>query len=93
MRDANKTEVLLYSIQVHQHFRARYGKGTTLTMEEWSCIQQWRERGIQLECVFRGIDLAFSVNVGKVSSVLDCANAVREVCDLQRTQHTWHHQV
>jgi hypothetical protein len=79
MRDARKTEALLYTVKIHDYFRTKYGKSTTLGIDEWLCIQEWRKQGLEIECVFKGIDLAFSTNAGTVSSVLHCANAVGEV--------------
>ncbi len=51
-----------------------------MTIDDWSCIQLWREMGIPEQCVLRGIDRAFEKNTGDVTSLLHCAWAVKEVC-------------
>lgn len=79
MTNSRTNEGLLYAIGVFEYFRARCGKSSCFTVDEWTCIQQWREAGLPLDRVLKGIDLAFSVNRGEVGSLLQCANAVREV--------------
>jgi hypothetical protein len=82
MREASKTEALLYAIQILKYFQARSGKPGTMTLDEWSCIQQWREECLDIEAILRGIDLAFIESAGDVSSLLHCAKAVKEAAKL-----------
>jgi hypothetical protein len=70
----------LYTARIHKHFRLRCGKSAVLTIDDWKCIQQWREAGLPLECVIVGIDRAFEQNAAPVTSLLHCVWSVREVC-------------
>ena len=79
MQESRRSDGLLYAIHISNYFQAKCGRHLSLTLDEWSCIQQWREQGLDVECVIRGIDLAFSMGAGQVLSLLHCASAVREV--------------
>ena len=78
MQESRKSEALRYAVQISNYFQIRKGERASLTLDEWSCVQRWREQGLNIECVFRGIDLAFSTGAGDVVSLLHCAKAVRQ---------------
>lgn len=82
MQESTKSEALLYAIQISDYFQAKCGSRASLTLDEWSCIQRWREEGLGIECVLRGIDIAFSIGAGKVLSILHCTTAVKEAAKL-----------
>jgi hypothetical protein len=69
----------LYTAQISKYFWTRAGRLPVLTIDDWTCIRQWREQGIPLEYVFNGIDRAFAINEGIVTSLASCAPAVLEV--------------
>jgi hypothetical protein len=70
---------LLYTARIHKHFRLRCGRSAVLTMDEWLCIQEWREAELPVECVLAGIDQAFEQNAIEISSLLHCVWTVQQV--------------
>jgi hypothetical protein len=83
LRDIQLGDARLYTAQIHKYFSARSGKPPVLTIGDWTCIRKWQEEGIPLECVFNGIDRAFSMDSGEVTSLRHCAGAVLEVWRLK----------
>jgi hypothetical protein len=75
MKEASQSEALLYTVQVFKYFQTRCGKTGTLTMDDWSCIQQWREQGLEVDSIRRGIDRACMENGGTIRSLADCAKS------------------
>jgi hypothetical protein len=73
-----KISVRLFTAQIHKYFSTRSGRPPVLTIDDWTCIRKWREEGIPLEYVLNGIDRAFSMNSGEVTSLSDCAAAVHQ---------------
>ncbi len=78
MQQSRNNAALLYAINISNYFQARSGSHEALTLDEWSCIQKWREDGISLDRVFRAIDLALSAQPDRVPSLLHCRAAVLE---------------
>jgi hypothetical protein len=79
MHDTEISRARLYTAQIHKYFSVRSGKPPVLTVDDWTCIRKWREEGIPLESVFNGIDRAFFMDAGAVTSLRHCAWAVLEV--------------
>lgn len=48
-----------YFTEIEEHFQRRRGSILLLSTLDWALIDTWREAGIPLEAVLRGIDLAF----------------------------------
>ena len=48
-----------YFSEVEEHFQRRRGTLLLLSTLDWALIETWREAGIPLEAVLRGIDAAF----------------------------------
>jgi len=48
-----------YFTEVEEHFQRRRGSILLLSTLDWALIETWREAGIPLEAVLRGIDTAF----------------------------------
>ena len=48
-----------YFTEIEEHFQRRRGSLLLLSTLDWSLIETWREAGIPLEAVLRGIDAAF----------------------------------
>ena len=48
-----------YFTEVEQHFQRRRGAGLLLSTVDWALIEAWKEAGIPLEAVLRGIDDTF----------------------------------
>jgi len=48
-----------YFTEIEEHFQRRRGSILLLSTLDWALIETWREAGIPLEAVLRGIDFAF----------------------------------
>ena len=48
-----------YFTEIEEHFQRRRGSLLLLSTLDWTLIETWREAGIPLEAVLRGIDAAF----------------------------------
>ena len=48
-----------YFTEIEEHFQRRRGTLLLLSTLDWALIETWRESGIPLEAVLRGIDAAF----------------------------------
>jgi hypothetical protein len=48
-----------YFTEIEEHFQRRWGGILRLTTLDWVLIENWKEAGIPLEAVLRGIDVTF----------------------------------
>lgn len=75
-----------YFTAIEDHFRATRGTPTfILSPLDWALIETWRDAGIPLKIVLRGIDLAFQrwrlpgrARTSMVNSLAYCTNAIAE---------------
>jgi len=74
-----------YFTEVEEHFRqARGGALFLLAPRDWALLERWKNSGIPLEAVLRGIDVTFDgwkrrgkhANVQRINSLAYCAPAV-----------------
>ena len=72
-----------YFTEVEEHFQKARGTGLFLMSPlDWALVETWKNAGVPLEAVLRGIDVAFEKWRGKknklqlVNSVAYCAQAV-----------------
>jgi hypothetical protein len=73
-----------YFTEIEEHFQRRRGSLLLLSTLDWALIETWREAGIPLEAVLRGIDSAFDKydarkskgNHRRVNGLAYCAQAV-----------------
>ena len=71
-----------YFTEIEEHFQRRRGTALLLSTLDWALIESWKDAGIPLEAVLRGIDAAFDKYDGrpskaqKISSLAYCAQAV-----------------
>jgi hypothetical protein len=70
-----------YFTEIEQHFQQRRGGILLLSTLDWALIETWKEAGIPLEAVLRGIDAAFEryekrPSQRKVNSLAYCAQEV-----------------
>ncbi|MGA8648827.1 MAG: hypothetical protein WB628_18430 [Candidatus Sulfotelmatobacter sp.] len=72
-----------YFSEVEEHFLQRRGSPLIGSTLDWAQIEVWKNAGIPLEAVLRGIDIAFdkyeqrkSKRHEKINSILWCAQAV-----------------
>jgi hypothetical protein len=83
-----------YFTEIETRFQQRRGSILMLSTLDWALIETWREAGVPLEAVLRGIDSAFdkhdaqrlrSARRGrKVNGLAWCAQAVLEAVELSR---------
>jgi hypothetical protein len=81
-----------YFTEIEEHFQRRRGSLLLLSTLDWALIETWREAGIPLEVVLRGIDEAFDKyearqrrgRVRRVNGLAWCAQAVMEAAELQK---------
>ena len=73
-----------YFTEIEEHFQRRRGSILLLTTLDWALIETWKDAGVPLEAVLRGIDTAFEKfekrpqAFRKVNSLAYCAQAVLE---------------
>ena len=76
-----------YFTEIEERFQQRRGSLLMLSTLDWALIETWREAGIPLEAVLRGIDNAFdkhdakalrSTRIRKINGLAWCAQSVME---------------
>ena len=70
-----------YFTEIEEHFQRRRGGILLLSTLDWALIETWKDAGIPLEAVLRGIDAAFEryekrPTPRKVNSLAYCAQEV-----------------
>lgn len=71
-----------YFTEIEEHFQRRRGTLLLLSTLDWALIETWKEAGIPLEAVLRGIDAAFDSydrkprKTRKVNSLAFCSQEV-----------------
>jgi len=75
-----------YFSEIEEHFSRRRGSILLLNTLDWALIETWREAGVPLEAVLRGIDSAFDKyearshkaggKIRKINGLAWCAQAV-----------------
>ena len=71
-----------YFTEIEEHFQRRRGSGLLLNTLDWALIETWKDAGIPLAAVLRGIDEAFDrydarpSKKRKVNSLAYCAQEV-----------------
>lgn len=75
-----------YFTEIEERFQQRRGSILLLSTLDWALIETWREAGIPLEAVLRGIDTAFDryesrqkrARMRRINGLAWCAQAVME---------------
>ncbi len=71
-----------YFTEIERFYQSKRESFTLLSTLDWVLIENWKERGLPLEIVLKGIERAFSrQKKRKISSLAYCVNAVEEVCE------------
>ncbi len=78
-----------YFTEIEERFQRRRGALLLLSTLDWALIETWREAGIPLEAVLRGIDAAFDKyearqrrgRMRRVNGLAWCAQAVMEAAE------------
>jgi hypothetical protein len=71
-----------YFTEIEEHFQRRRGGILLLSTLDWALIETWKDAGVPLEAVLRGIDAAFEryeqrpARTKKVNSLAYCAQEV-----------------
>ncbi len=71
-----------YFTEIEEHFQRRRGGALFLSTLDWALIETWKDAGVPLEAVLRGIDSAFErynkrpTRSRKVNSLAYCAQEV-----------------
>jgi hypothetical protein len=83
-----------YFTEIETRFQQRRGSLLMLSTLDWALIETWREAGVPLEAVLRGIDAAFDKHAAqalrstrrqrKVNGLAWCAQAVLEAVEQSR---------
>jgi hypothetical protein len=75
-----------YFTEIERFYQSRRESFTLLSTLDWVLIEGWKEQGVPLETVLKGIDRAFSRarTKRKINSLAYCVKAVEEVCDEQK---------
>ncbi len=78
-----------YFTEIEERFQKRRGSLLLLSTLDWALIEMWREAGIPLEAVLRGIDIAFDryesrkqrASLRRVNGLAWCAQSVLEAAE------------
>jgi len=71
-----------YFSEIEEHYQRRRGTIMPLSTLDWALIETWKDAGIPLEAVLRGVDTAFDryeqrpSKTSKINSLAYCAQAV-----------------
>lgn len=71
-----------YFTEIEEHFQRRRGTGLLLSTLDWALIETWKDAGIPVEAVLRGIDAAFDryeqrpSKTRKINSLAYCTQEV-----------------
>jgi hypothetical protein len=72
-----------YFTEIERFYQTKRETFTLLSTLDWVLIETWKDQGVPLESVLKGIDRAFSRPAAKrkINSLAYCARAVAEICE------------
>jgi hypothetical protein len=73
-----------YFTEIENFYQTKRETFTLVSSLDWVLIENWKERGIPLEVVLKGIDRAFSNAKKRINSLAYCVRAIDEVLDEQK---------
>ena len=78
-----------YFTEIEQFYQTKREVFTLLSTLDWVLIENWKDQGVPLDVVLKGIDRAFSRPNAKrkVNSLAYCVKAVEEVIEEQKDTH------
>jgi hypothetical protein len=85
-----------YFTEVEEHYQKRRGTALLLSTLDWALIEMWKDAGIPLQAVLRGIDETFDkydrkparAKTKKVNSLAYCSQAVlAAAADMKEAGH------
>jgi len=82
-----------YFTEIEEHFHRRRGTTLLLSTLDWALIETWKDAGIPLEAVLRGIDSTFEhyenrrgAKTQKVNSLAFCSQEVLAAVEIVGSQ-------
>jgi hypothetical protein len=75
-----------YFTEIERFYQSKRETFTLLSTLDWVLIENWKEQGLPLDSVLKGIERAFSraKTKRKINSLAYCVKAVEEVCEEQK---------
>jgi hypothetical protein len=73
-----------YFTEIERFYQSKRESFTLLSTLDWVLIENWKEQGVPLELVLKGIDRAFSRAKRRINSLAYCVKAIEEVCKEQK---------
>src|SRR5690349_13971422 len=75
-----------YFTEIESYFQCKRNVFTLCNCLDWVLMENWKESGVPLETVFRGIDRAFSKPDAQRKNVrlAYCVKAIEQVCTEER---------
>jgi RNAse (barnase) inhibitor barstar len=73
-----------YFTEIEQFYQARRESFTLLSTLDWVLIETWKDQGVPLDLVLKGIDRAFGRARRRINSLAYCMKAVEEVVEEQK---------
>lgn len=73
-----------YFTEIEQFYQTRRESFTLLSTLDWVLIENWKEQGVPLDFVLKGIDRAFSRAKRRINSLAYCIKAVEEIIEEQK---------
>jgi hypothetical protein len=73
-----------YFTEIERFYQSKRESFTLLSTLDWVLIEGWKEQGVPLDFVLKGIDRAFSRAKRKINSLAYCVKAVEEICEEQK---------
>lgn len=77
-----------YFTEIEQFYQSKRESFTLLSTLDWVLIENWKDQGVPLEVVLKGIDRAFSHARRKINSLAYCIRAIEEVIEEQKETRT-----
>ena len=77
-----------YFTEIERYYQSKRKSFTLLSTLDWILIESWKDQGLPLDIVLKGMERAFSRAKRKVSSLAYCANAISEVVNEQKNLRT-----
>ena len=73
-----------YFTEIELFYQARRESFTLLSTLDWVLIENWKDQGVPLDLILKGIDRAFSRARRQINSLAYCAKAIDEVIEEQK---------
>jgi hypothetical protein len=87
--DVRRVNYFNYFTEIERFFQTKRDVFTLLSTLDWVLIENWKERGVPLDVVLKGIDRAFARPNAKrkYTSLAYCVKAVENVIEEQKDTH------